>query len=54
MWVHAIYKYYFVYKSVAPKKAALAVAKAQLDETEAVLVEAKAKMKQVDFHSNCI
>ncbi|XP_046686978.1 dynein axonemal heavy chain 1-like [Homalodisca vitripennis] len=47
MWVHAIYKYYFVYRAVMPKKAALAVAKAKLDETEAVLAQAKARMQQV-------
>ncbi|XP_068082965.1 dynein axonemal heavy chain 1 [Anabrus simplex] len=47
MWVHAIYKYYFVNKAVAPKKAALAQAKAELAITEAILAEAKAKMQEV-------
>lgn len=47
MWVHAMYKFYFVNKSVAPKKAALQKAKEELAETERVLAEAKAKMKEV-------
>ncbi|CAG9819626.1 unnamed protein product [Phaedon cochleariae] len=47
MWVHAMYKYYFVNKSVAPKKAALKKAKEELEETERILAEAKAKMKEV-------
>ncbi|XP_056631499.1 dynein axonemal heavy chain 1-like [Diorhabda sublineata] len=47
MWIHAMYKYYFVNKSVAPKKAALAQAKADLEATERALAEAKAKMKEV-------
>nr|XP_023022773.1 dynein heavy chain 1, axonemal-like [Leptinotarsa decemlineata] len=47
MWIHAMYKYYFVNKAVAPKKAALAKAKEELAHTEKVLAEAKAKMKEV-------
>ncbi|XP_044254832.1 dynein axonemal heavy chain 1-like isoform X2 [Tribolium madens] len=47
MWVHAMYKYYFVNRRVAPKKAALAQAKAELAKTEAALAEAKAKMQAV-------
>lgn len=47
MWVHAMYKFYFVNKAVAPKKAALQKAKEELEETEKVLAEAKAKMKEV-------
>ncbi|XP_049940877.1 dynein axonemal heavy chain 1-like, partial [Schistocerca serialis cubense] len=47
MWVHAMYKYYFVNKAVAPKKAALAKAKAELEATERALAAAKAKMKAV-------
>lgn len=47
MWVHAMYKFYFVNKSVAPKKAALQKAKEELAETERILAEAKAKMKEV-------
>lgn len=47
MWVHAMYKFYFVNKAVAPKKAALQKAKEELEETERVLAEAKAKMKEV-------
>lgn len=47
MWVHAMYKYYFVNLQVAPKKAALAKAKAELEETQRTLAEAKARMKEV-------
>lgn len=47
MWVHAMYKFYFVNKVVAPKKAALQKAKEELEETERMLAEAKAKMKEV-------
>lgn len=47
MWAHAMYKFYFVNKGVAPKKAALKNAKEELAETERVLAEAKAKMKRV-------
>nr|CAD7266548.1 unnamed protein product [Timema shepardi] len=47
MWVHAMYKYYFVNKSVAPKKATLATAKEELAITEKALAEAKARMKEV-------
>ncbi|XP_017768545.1 PREDICTED: dynein heavy chain 1, axonemal-like [Nicrophorus vespilloides] len=47
MWVHAMYKYYFVNMQVAPKKAALAQANTELALTEAALAGAKAKMKAV-------
>lgn len=47
MWVHAMYKFYFVNQSVAPKKAALANAKEELAITERVLAEAKARMQAV-------
>ncbi|KAJ3657289.1 hypothetical protein Zmor_009105 [Zophobas morio] len=47
MWVHAMFKYYFVNKRVAPKKAALAAAKADLAVTEAALAAARAKMQAV-------
>lgn len=47
MWVHAMYKFYFVNKSVAPKKAALKKAMEELAETERILKEAKAKMQEV-------
>lgn len=47
MWLHAMYKFYFVNKAVAPKKAALQKANEELRETEMVLAEAKAKMKEV-------
>ncbi|VEN45683.1 unnamed protein product, partial [Callosobruchus maculatus] len=44
MWVHAMFKYYFVNKNVAPKKAALKQAKEDLAHTEKILAEAKARM----------
>lgn len=47
MWVHAMYKYYFVNLQVAPKKAALKQAKEELEITERALATAKAKMKEV-------
>lgn len=47
MWVHAMYKFYFVNKGVAPKKAALQKAKKELEETERILADAKAKMREV-------
>jgi dynein heavy chain len=47
MWVHAMYKYYFVNKRVAPKKAALAKAKEALAETEATLASAREKMQAI-------
>ncbi|KAK9870896.1 hypothetical protein WA026_009852 [Henosepilachna vigintioctopunctata] len=46
MWVHAMFKYYFVNKSVAPKKAALKQAQEDLANTMAALANAKAKMKK--------
>lgn len=42
-----MYKYYFVNLVVAPKKAALAVAKIRLAETEAKLANAKERMKVI-------
>ncbi|XP_023309976.1 dynein heavy chain 1, axonemal-like [Anoplophora glabripennis] len=47
MWVHAMYKFYFVNKAVAPKKAALKQANEDLAKTERALAAAKAKMKEV-------
>lgn len=47
MWVHAMYKYYFVNQKIAPKKAALANAKVELEKTEAVLADARKKMQIV-------
>ncbi|KAK4887372.1 hypothetical protein RN001_003643 [Aquatica leii] len=46
-WVHAMYKFYFVNQSVAPKKAALAGAKEELEITEKILAVAKEKMRVV-------
>lgn len=47
MWVHAMYKYYFVNLAVAPKKAALKQANEELAETERALAAARAKMQEV-------
>ncbi|XP_060531534.1 dynein axonemal heavy chain 1-like [Cylas formicarius] len=47
MWIHAMYKYYFVNLTVAPKKAALKKAKEELERTERALAAAKAKMKEI-------
>lgn len=47
MWVHAMYKFYFVNKAVAPKKAVLRQANEDLAKTERALAAAKAKMKEV-------
>lgn len=47
MWVHAMYKFYHVNQSVAPKKAALANANKELEITERVLATARARMKEV-------
>uniref|UniRef100_A0A1Y1N3H8 Dynein heavy chain coiled coil stalk domain-containing protein n=3 Tax=Photinus pyralis TaxID=7054 RepID=A0A1Y1N3H8_PHOPY len=48
-WVHAMYKFYFVNLIVAPKKAALALAKDELDVTERVLATAKENMRLVQM-----
>lgn len=42
-----MYKYYFVNKGVAPKKAALKQANEELEETKKALAAAKAKMQEV-------
>lgn len=47
MWIHAMYKYYFVNLQVAPKKAALAKANEELEKTEKALAAAKARLKSV-------
>ncbi|RZF38667.1 hypothetical protein LSTR_LSTR003473, partial [Laodelphax striatellus] len=47
MWVHAIYKYFFVNQTVLPKKAALAGAKIKLSTVMEVLDEKRARMKEV-------
>ncbi|KAI3382032.1 hypothetical protein SNEBB_005932 [Seison nebaliae] len=48
IWVRAMYKYYYVFKEVAPKRAKLAEAQASLDETQRVLMQAKAHLKEVE------
>ncbi|XP_052749829.1 dynein axonemal heavy chain 1-like isoform X2 [Galleria mellonella] len=45
MWVHAMYKFYHVNKAVAPKKEALQRATKELAAVEAMLANAKAKMR---------
>lgn len=47
MWVRAMYKYHDVAVMVEPKKALLATAQADLDQTLATLAVAQAKLKQV-------
>lgn len=45
MWVHAMYKFYFVNLVVAPKKAALKQAKEELEKTQRALALAREKMR---------
>ena len=47
MWVRAMEVYGRIYRVVEPKKQRLAQATAQLQEKQAVLAEAKAKLKEV-------
>lgn len=53
MWVRAMYKYHTVALSVAPKRAALAQAQAQLDATLAELAAAQAKLQVRPAHTSC-
>ena len=48
MWTRAMHTYYFVAKEVEPKKAALANARAELEETNKLLAAAEAKLKAVN------
>lgn len=48
LWVRAMYKYYFVNKSVAPKREAQQKALEELAETQRTLANAKAKLKEVE------
>lgn len=48
MWAHAMYKFYYVDLAVAPKKAALAKAKAELAAVMANLDKAKAQVKDIE------
>lgn len=48
MWAHAMYKFYYVDLAVAPKKAALAKAKAELAAVMANLDKAKAQVKAIE------
>ena len=47
MWSHAMYKYHFVALGVAPKKAKLAAAQAELDEAMGILNEARGRLQVV-------
>lgn len=47
MWVHAMYKFYFINLVVAPKKAALKEANEKLEAVQKVLDAAKVKMAEV-------
>ncbi|XP_031787006.1 dynein heavy chain 1, axonemal isoform X2 [Nasonia vitripennis] len=47
LWVHAMYNYYFVNLRVAPKMEALSRAEKELAITEATLVSAMAKLREV-------
>ncbi|CAD2219349.1 Dynein heavy chain, N-terminal region 2/Hydrolytic ATP binding site of dynein motor region/AAA domain (dynein-related subfamily)/Dynein heavy chain AAA lid domain/P-loop containing dynein motor region/AAA+ lid domain/P-loop containing dynein motor region D4/Microtubule-binding stalk of dynein motor, putative [Angomonas deanei] len=47
MWVHAMYKYYFVAKEVAPKRAQLEEAEKQLEEARTLLAEKQKSLQEV-------
>ena len=47
MWVRAMHKYYHVARAVEPKRQALAAAQSELEETMAVLNDAKARLQEV-------
>ncbi|XP_077969677.1 dynein axonemal heavy chain 1-like isoform X2 [Styela clava] len=47
-WARAMHKYNFVAKGVAPKRAALAEAQAELSATQKILDEAKGKLAEVE------
>ncbi|KAG8229947.1 hypothetical protein J437_LFUL011091 [Ladona fulva] len=49
-WIHAIYKYYFVWLIVKPKKEALAVALETLREKEVLLEAARARMIERSYY----
>jgi len=49
MWVRAMHSYYLVCKVVAPKRAMLADANAQLEEVMIELNTARAKLAEVRF-----
>lgn len=50
MWVRAMHSYYLVCKVVAPKRAQLAEATAQLEEVMIELNGARAKLAEVIFN----
>ncbi|XP_071830856.1 dynein axonemal heavy chain 1-like isoform X2 [Apostichopus japonicus] len=47
-WVRAMHKYHFVAKNVAPKREALRMAQQDLAETQRILDEAKARLREVE------
>lgn len=47
MWVHAMYKFYFVNLIVLPKKEALKQAQVELEATEKALAVAKRNMQKI-------
>ncbi|RKO89233.1 dynein heavy chain and region D6 of dynein motor-domain-containing protein [Blyttiomyces helicus] len=49
-WVRAMEKYYWVSRSVAPKRARLEEAQASLDETLKILAELKKKMREAEIN----
>ena len=48
LWVRAMHKYYFVNKSVAPKREAQRIALEELAVNQRTLANAKAKLKEVE------
>ena len=49
LWVLAMETYGHIFREVEPKKQRLANATSQLEEKQAILAEAKAKLKEVKF-----
>jgi dynein heavy chain len=47
-WVRAMYKYYFVNKTVAPKREAQRIALEELAENQKKLASAKSRLKEVE------
>jgi len=53
MWVRAMHSYYLVCKVVAPKRAQLAEANAQLEQVMIELNGARAKLVEVIYDFEC-
>ena len=47
-WVRAMHKYHFVAKGVAPKREALRIATAELEETQKILDKARRQLQDVE------